>query len=163
MFYRQMIQEAAAEYTLDWRLVEAIVRVESSGNADAFRFEPKFWSRYLAKLPEYKRVNPRRVSSSYGLMQPMFRTAFEHGFAGEPEELFQPTVNLQVGCKILQDLIQWASGYPSATPERQLEAAIASYNGGRGSNAPTETLLRNGQYVKKVIAAYQRIVDAEHT
>jgi hypothetical protein len=157
MWYRDMIQEAAEFHDLDWKLVEALVRVESSGNADAFRFEPKFWSRYLAKKDEWKGCNPRRVSSSYGLMQIMYVTATERGYTGEPEELFIPEVNLHWGCTHLKYLIQWAREFKDVTPARQMEAAVASWNGGRGGNKPTDTLLRSGQYVKKVGIAYQAI------
>lgn len=161
MFYREIIYSTAEEHNLDGRLVEAIVRVESSGNADAFRFEPKFWSRYLAKLAEYKGANPRRVSSSYGLMQIMYQVAKERGFEGDPEELFIPKINLFWGCNHLQFLVEWSRNYTTVSPAKQMEAVVAAWNGGRGGNKPTEILLRNGQYVKKVAATYDRIVHAE--
>ena len=97
-----MIEQMAAEHGLDPVLVAAIVSVESSGNTDAFRFEPKFWSRYLSKLPEYEGKNPRRFASSYGLMQVMHRTVMEDGFDGVPEELFIPEIGLWWGCNQLR-------------------------------------------------------------
>jgi len=159
MYYRQMIQVAAERHTLDPQLVEAIVQVESGGQTDAFRFEPKFWSRYLAKLPDYRGANPRRVSASYGLMQIMYQTAKERGFDGQPEELFCPDVNLEWGCTHLRFLIEWSQSYTTVSPARQIEAAVAAWNGGRGGNQPTEALLRNGRYVKKVATAYAHLID----
>jgi len=146
---------------LDWKLVEALVRVESRGNSDAFRFEPKFWSRYLSKLPEWNGLNPRRVSSSYGLMQIMYPVAKERGFEGEPEELFQPLINLHWGCVHLRYLLEWAQGFQNVEPMKQLESTIASWNGGRGGNAPTDDPLRNGRYVERIARAYDRIQNTE--
>lgn len=123
--YRREIELAAKEHGLDPNVVEAVVVCESSGNADAFRWEPHFYKKYLAKNPAYAGQIPRRVSSSYGLMQIMLPTARDHGFAAEPEFLFVPGVNLDVGCQVLARLLKWADG--------DLAKALEAYNGGRGS------------------------------
>lgn len=159
--YRHLITPVANSFALDPRLVEAIVWTESRGRADAFRFEPKFWLRYLAKLPEYKDAIPRRVSSSYGLMQIMYRTAFEQGFHGEPEMLFMPRENLHWGCRYLRNLVHWANKYQDVSPADRQLAVLASYNGGRGGNSPHKGSqnLRpaNRSYALKVLAAYEEL------
>jgi soluble lytic murein transglycosylase-like protein len=120
-----MIEAAAAPYHLDPDLIEAIVVMESSGNADAFRYEPGFWDRYLQHTPPYSTQIPRRVSSSYGLMQVMYSTAVEHGFVGEPEELFVPMTALDYGCRVLASMLKTANG--------NVPRALASYNAGPGN------------------------------
>lgn len=162
--YWKEIQAAALVEDLDPILVEAVVVQESTGNADAFRFERDFWNRYLKLLPQYKDANPRRVSSSYGLMQIMYQTAVEAGYPAElpPEALFVPEVGLKWGTKQLRLLLDWANtGYPSVDPQKRLRASLASYNGGRGGNKPTETKLRNDYYATSVLK-YRSALQAEH-
>ena len=156
-WYRPILTPIANAYTLDPRLVEAVVWTESRGQADAFRFEPKFWERYLAKLPEYKGTVPRRVSSSYGLMQIMYVTAKELGFSDEPERLFLVKENLHWGCRKLQQLTTWAAGFPTVPYDLRLQAICASYNGGRGGNTPG-TELRNQKYADRVLATYRELL-----
>jgi soluble lytic murein transglycosylase-like protein len=152
--YRSLIGPLAIRAGLDPYLVEGVVWTESRGNADAFRHEPKFWFRYLSKLPEYKDANPRRVASSYGLMQIMYTTALTIGFVGEPEELFLPTTNIGLGCKQLRKLTDWANQYVDVPADDRLRAMLAAYNGGRGGNTPGTGLRPdNAQYAERVLAA----------
>jgi soluble lytic murein transglycosylase-like protein len=123
--YRREIDSAAREHGIPPNLLEALVLVESSGRADAFRHEPRFWRRYLESNPQYAGANPRRVSSSYGLCQVMFPTARELGFQGEPEMLFVPSVSLFFGAAYLKRLLEWANG--------EVDKALAAYNTGRGN------------------------------
>src|SRR6185295_18189918 len=98
--YRELIETAAVTHRLDADLLEALIITESSGLTDAFRFEPEFYKRYLAKNKKWAGQNPRRISSSYGLCQVMFTTALEHDFPYlEPEYLFVPTIGLEWGCR----------------------------------------------------------------
>lgn len=142
LWYRKEIEAAAAKYGLDRLLVYAVVEQESGGRTDAYRFEPLFWVRYLAKLPAYAESNPRRVSASYGLMQIMYPVAKDAGFADLPEDLFKPEIGLNWGCQRLAALLAWAKGSP-----RQ---ALAAYNGGKGGNEREP--LRNGAYANQVFA-----------
>lgn len=128
--YNALITATATVYGLDPWLVMALAYKESSLHADAFRYEPGFWERYLKNNPAYAEAIPRRVSSSYGLMQVMFPTAVEHGHAGEPEELFVPATNLRFGCAILKSLLAWA--------EDDETKALGAYNAGKG-NATSST------------------------
>lgn len=123
--YRALIERSAADQHLDPNLVEAIVIAESNGCTDAFRHEPDFYRRYLAGKPEWAGQNPRRISSSYGLMQVMFPTAKQYGFGELPELLFLPDVGLKYGCLHLKKLLGWANG--------DVRKALAAYNGGAGN------------------------------
>lgn len=155
--YTALIAEVALAYKLEPVLVEAVVLKESAGNTDAFRFEVNFYNRYLKVAPEWawarqKYANPRRISSSYGLMQVMWVVALEEGYSKDvpPEGLFVPKVGLVYGCRRLQKLMLWAKGFPAVDPDNQLLAALASYNGGRGGNTPG-SILRNGAYARDVL------------
>jgi soluble lytic murein transglycosylase-like protein len=152
-YWRPTLTPIANAYKLDAALVEALIWVESRGQADAFRHEPQFWLRYLAKLPEYRGMNPRRVSSSYGLMQVMYPVARELGFSEEPEALFLPRTNLHAGCQKLRQLLDWAATYTTVPEADRLTAVLAAYNGGKGGNVPG-TALRpaNLQYASRVHA-----------
>jgi len=160
--YKKEIADAAVAFALDPLLVEAFVLVESSGNTDGFRFEPDYYNRLLKPKKLYVGYNPRRVSSSYGLMQILYDVAIERGYpkADPPEHLFVPEIGLHYGCKHLRFLLDWAGEFPGVTPEQALDAAVASYNGGRGGNKPTDTPKRNASYVRKVFAALQSLQSA---
>ncbi|HXD20134.1 MAG TPA: transglycosylase SLT domain-containing protein [Vicinamibacterales bacterium] len=158
--YRAEIEAAAAAHGLDPDLVAAVVMQESNGWASAFRHEADFWEKYLKRAPLWKDRNPREVSSSYGLMQTMFPVAVEHGFTGQPWELFAPTVSLEYGCRVLAKLMAWARGLYTglATNEEAAvrRSALAAYNGGRGGNGPNGPL-RNRDYADEVLRRYHRI------
>jgi soluble lytic murein transglycosylase-like protein len=123
--YRTLVDSAARTYGIDANLIEAVVIAESSGRTDAFRFEPAFYERYLRDKPEYAGQIPRRISSSYGLMQVMYTTACGHGFQDYPELLFKPEVGLKYGCLHLAKMLTWA--------DRNVPQALAGYNGGMGN------------------------------
>lgn len=124
--YRTNIERVADEHRLEANLVEAVVIIESSGQTDAFRFEPDFYRRYLANDPRYVGQIARRIASSYGLMQVMFTTALEHDFPyQDPEYLFVPAIGLEYGCRHLEMLLAWADG--------DVLKALAAYNGGKGN------------------------------
>lgn len=162
--YTADIEAAAARYGLDPLLVESIVMIESSGNTDAFRFEPDFWNRYLKRNPKYCHLNPRRVSSSYGLMQVMYCRLLEDRISEndtwQPELLFIPENGLDIGCALFKELLEWALSRPipegiCVSPE---EIALAAYNGGRGGNDPSKNWpLRNGKYAAKVLCHYRAL------
>ena len=158
--YQAEIATAAAAHGLDPDLVAAVVDQESNGWASAFRYEPDFWDRYLRNNAAWAKRNPREVSASYGLMQTMYTTAVEHGYAGEPWGLFAPAVALEYGCRILAGLMTWARGLYTGLASEEgaavTRAALAAYNGGKVKNAPTGPL-RNAAYADQVLARYRKI------
>lgn len=120
--YREVIVEEAEKVGLDPLLVEAVILQESSGRADAFRHEPDYHRRYIAGDPAWASWEPRRVSSSYGLMQLMYPTAISLGFRQAPEGLFDIRVNISLGCLLLASLLHRFSN--------DVQKALAAYNGG---------------------------------
>lgn len=153
-FYKDDIGRIATQHGLEPYVVAAVVWQESAFNTDAYRFEPDFWNRYLKMKIQYRHLNPRRVSASYGLMQVMYPLVLEDKLTDNdalpPEHLFVPEHGLQTGCRHLASCIQWATSF-SADPMKIVLSALAAYNGGRSSdNRPTSPLLRNGKYATEV-------------
>lgn len=145
-WYRPLVEQAASQFHLDPNTIHALVIIESSGLAHAYRYEPGFWDRYLKDDDFYKDQEPHRVSASYGLCQVMYPTARQYGYEGPPEGLFIPEVSLLYGCQILASHLEWSGG--------DIRAALAAYNGGRRGNR--QPPYRNRGYVAKVEAAYFR-------
>ena len=161
--YFPEIVKAATDYKLDPVLVEAVVVQESSGNSDAFRFEPMFWNRLMKGKSEWAGKNPRRVSSSYGLMQPLYVVATERGYPKTlpPEGLFVPEVSLKYGCAHLRWMMDRIEArYPIASADSKLLAALASYNG--GFQGPDALRPANRTYALSVLRIYQQL-QQEHT
>lgn len=130
--YRSTAIEAAALYEIPLARLLATIEQESAGDPRAYRYEPAFWTRYLADRDDYSCPGPaaslehwkRRVSASYGLCQIMFATARDHGLPPEcdPEALYQPRVNLTLAAKILRRAVNATKG--------DWRAAHLRYNGG---------------------------------
>lgn len=105
--YRELVQQYADRYQLDWLLVTSIIYHES-------RFRPQA-------------VSPR---GARGLMQIMPTTGEEiAGKLGkvkfEPTDLFKPQVNLDLGCYYFSKLLTEFNG--------DVKLSLAAYNAGRGS------------------------------
>jgi len=103
---RDLIRAAAERHQLDPAFVEAVVLAESNGNARA-----------------------ESHAGALGLMQLMIPTATE--MAGRPqaeplnrEELFEPTLNLELGCRYLAYLGRLFDGDP--------RRILIAYNAGQG-------------------------------
>lgn len=150
---------AAKKYDLDPILVEAIVVQESAGNCDAFRFEKDFWNRLMKPQAKFKGLNPRRYSSSYGLLQIMWAVAVERGWSADlpPELLFVPETSLDLGCRQLRHLTdRMIAKYPTAQADTLRPAILASYNG--GFQGPDALRPANAAYAKSVLANYAQLV-----
>jgi soluble lytic murein transglycosylase-like protein len=161
-FYWADIQVAAKAHQLDPLLVAAVVLQESAANTDGFRHERLFWNRYLKSRPEWASLNPRRVSSSYGLMQVMFSTAIEHGYPKDqpPELLFRPEIGLEYGCRVLRRMMDRIDAkYATKPGQDRLRAALASYNG--GFQGPDALRPDNRAYAESVLRRYAAL-QAEH-
>ena len=97
-----LVAQVADSHGLEPALIEAIVQAESSGN-------PRAASR----------------AQAYGLMQLQIPTASE--VAGRPltaEDLFEPRLNVDLGCRYLNQLLDYYNG------DRRL--ALMAYNAGMG-------------------------------
>jgi soluble lytic murein transglycosylase-like protein len=125
MNFLPLIKAASEKHGIPVSLLHSMVIQESGGKPSAYRFEPAYYERYLKGKPEWSNLDPDRVSASYGLFQIMLPTARQFGFKGEPEELFIPTLNVEIACKILKNLLEWSEG--------DIPKAVAAYNGGKGN------------------------------
>ena len=143
--YAQPVIEPVGGFTVERSLVYAIARKESDFNARA-----------------------RSGAGAYGLMQVMPTTAAElsgdRAFAREPERLFEPSVNAQLG----QAYVNRVLAMPAINGD--LLRAAASYNAGPGPMVAAVRKLGHDadplllietidvpqarEYVEKVVAAY---------
>ncbi len=154
--YRKLIEEWCRLFGFDPDLVEALIIIESGGNTDAFRFEPGFYRRYLKGKEAEKSLYfdlchddlplPRRIASSYGLMQVMYPTAVDAGYRDLPEYLFVPLINLHWGLTILDEIRQEVE---QEIPDEELRQRVmlARWNGGKRGNPRKDGSLRNMGYV----------------
>jgi soluble lytic murein transglycosylase-like protein len=143
--YAPEIAAAARQYSLDPLLVEAVVIQESSGRTNAYRYEPGVW-RWFQGNPKAKGLNKYRAAASYGLMQMLFATATDYGFATEPEFLFFPKVNLDLGCKHLAKLIRHFGG--------DIGKGLQAYNGGIGNVGKAQVKI----YAQSVLGIHAQLV-----
>lgn len=141
------LQTEAKELGLEWRVIDAIIHIESSWNPWACRYERQFT--YLQE-PE-KGAKKARTSldtektlqkCSWGLMQIMGGTARWLGYTGPLTALCDPEVGMHWGMIFFQHL---CSEYI------KLDDQIAAYNAGSvRRNADGEYV--NQAYVDKVLA-----------
>jgi soluble lytic murein transglycosylase len=110
-------------------LIASMIVVESSGNPNAIRQEPK--------------IN----DASYGLMQILYRTAKSVGFTGIGKDLFDPETNIKYGCKYVKICLN--------KENRDLFNTCRAYNGGTGwrnSSATAKAMTLN--HANKVMSVY---------
>jgi soluble lytic murein transglycosylase-like protein len=150
-----LIRQVANAYGLPFDVLRAQVQVESGGDPFAFRYEPKYFDRYIKDNPgtpqnEHPDALAQKygplAACSYGLLQIMYETAVEIGFDGRPEDLFQDRVGLAWAAKYLRSLLDWAHG--------DIEQALSAFNGGKGGNSARP--FRNADYAAKVLKAAGR-------
>lgn len=116
--FQALISEAALRYAVPEVWIKAVIMTESSGQATAYRAEPK--------------IN----DASYGLMQLLLQTARGLGYVGTPEGLYDPGVNIDLGTKLLAKLRQVSgddfqavySAYNSGKPDRYLTSPAVATN-----------------------------------
>lgn len=168
MNVQELIAQAATQNGLPVSIVSALVKVESSSNSFASRYEPDYSYLWSVKANKPYRVRPadksldrapvdftapRGVSvhtewiaqqTSYGLMQVMGAVARELGFAGPfLTALCDPAVGLSFGCILLANLKRrYLSKYG-------WEGVLRGYNG--GSYAVVNNT--NPEYPAKIKAA----------
>src|SRR5262252_6698960 len=101
-----LARKAAASQSLDPALVCAVVEQESGWNPWAMRYEPAFFSKYVAQLYTNNKISATEAYArgfSWGLMQVMGQVAREAGYS-EPflSSLCDPSDALEIGCKVLR-------------------------------------------------------------
>jgi soluble lytic murein transglycosylase-like protein len=154
--YLAIIDDKAKQYGVDSALVKAIVEVESSWVETAFRFEKSLYEKYIQKPDSFKVVPPETIdttlvllSSSIGLMQILGSTAKSIGFNQRLSALFNPEVNVDVGCRYLAML--WKNYYS----KYGIKGVISAYNGGKPLVKDDWTFV-NQDYIDKVLLAMKQ-------
>lgn len=122
--YQSIVTEYADQFSLDENLAKAVIWKESSGFPDAERWEGE----------EY--------GYSRGLMGLLYTTAQQMGFTGEPDDLFDPEINIHYGTAYLRwQLDRYGE---------DVRKAVSAYNAGTYTEA-------NKAYVDKVLQYYTRL------
>jgi len=149
--YDDLINTYSAKYCLEIEIIKALIQVESSFNPMAYRYEPKFYERYIKNKRKFLNHplyhDPRAISASYGLHQVMLTTfeEFGLGMVSDPEILYDPELNIKFGCKILRKKVN----------QYGLELGILAYNSGSPcGNDPSKE--PNYKYLKKIAKAYKK-------
>jgi len=122
-------------------VVCGICERESSWNNYAIRYEPGFFSHYIAPLYTANKVGVTEAyarSFSWGLMQVMGQTAREMGYDGDLPGLCHPETGIEVGCRVL--------AHKLAVNEGNLQAALQAYNGGGNPDYAAEVMALAEKY-----------------
>lgn len=137
--FDSIISQAASAWDVPASLIKAVIERESNFNARAYRSEPQIGD------------------ASRGLMQLLYHTAQALGFQGDPNDLYDPTLNIRLGTRYLRDLIQTATRYGYG-----VDSAISAYNAGfsaqrtgdgKRTGDTTATPFINQSYVDAVLSA----------
>jgi soluble lytic murein transglycosylase-like protein len=138
-----LARKAAAAQSLDPALVCAVIEQESSWNTSAIRFEPAFFTKYVASLYTNNKVTATEAYArgfSWGLMQVMGQVAREAGFdAPFLAALCDPEQGLAIGCKVLRKKFDAMAG--DAT------RALLAWNGGGNPVYASQVLARRPHYL----------------
>ena len=151
------------KYRIEKTLIKSVATVESALDVRAYRYEPMFWERYLKENDAWKNKDPKIVSASYGLMQLMFTTAWQLGFRGQAEDLYNPVINVELGVKLMRQLLVsiQLQGIDIKYQLWPIKIMLSRYNGGSRGNPRTDGLLRNQSYVDKVFEVWLGIYKEE--
>jgi len=138
-----LARKAAAAQALDPGLVCAVVEQESAWNPWAIRYEPLFFSKYVASLYTNNKISASEAYArgfSWGLMQVMGQVAREAGFdALFLSALCDPEQGLAIGCKVLRKKLDAAAG--------DTARALLAWNGGGNPNYAAQVLARRSHYL----------------
>ena len=154
----------AKKFGLSKLLLKAVAIRESSLDPRAYRFEKGFWDKYLRNNPEWMGRDIAEVSASYGLMQLMYVVAWEMGWRGVAEDLYNPVINIELGAKLLRshlDNIAKKGICNKFWNLRPVTVALCRYNGGAGGNPDNKGVLRNQKYADKVRHTWDALIDRE--
>lgn len=126
--------------------------VESSGDVNAWRYEPQFKGLFethkyaqLCHTTEVTEVHGQMFS--YGLMQVMGATLRRLNFSEPFAKAFDPTTNLHYGATLLTQLKRQYS---------DMNDVIAAYNAGK-PRKNAEGFYLNQAYVDKVLKLYNEL------
>jgi soluble lytic murein transglycosylase-like protein len=138
-----LARQAAAKQSLDPALVCAVVEQESAWNPWAMRYEPAFFTKYVAPLYTNNKISASEAYArgfSWGLMQVMGQVARETGCdALFLSALCDPDEGLFIGCKVLRKKLDAMAGDP--------QRGLLAWNGGSNAAYPTQVLARRIHYL----------------
>jgi soluble lytic murein transglycosylase-like protein len=138
-----LARKAASAHSLDPAIVCAVVEQESGWNPWAMRYEPAFFSKYVAPLYTNNKIAATEAYSrgfSWGLMQVMGQVAREFGFdALFLSSLCEPEQGLAIGCKVLRKKFDAMAG--------DTTRALLAWNGGANSTYAAQVLARRPRYL----------------
>ena len=124
-------------------LVCAVVEQESAWNPWSMRYEPAFFTKYVAPLYTNNKVSASEAHArgfSWGLMQVMGQVARETGFdALFLSALCDPEQGLAVGCKVLRKKLDAMAG--------DTTRALLAWNGGGNTVYAAQVLARRAHYL----------------
>ncbi len=158
--YEPMITAASEKYGVPIPAIIATISTESSGNPKSFRYEPLFYKRYIKDQSEWKDSPyykyPRRIASSYGLVQIMYTTAHKVGFRGKPEDLYDPASNINAGAAYI------ASQYQIKQHKWDPPKIACAYNAGsvRATKANEWGMHHHPGHLERWIPAYNGAIEA---
>jgi soluble lytic murein transglycosylase-like protein len=136
-------RKAAIAQSLDLGLVCAVVEQESGWNPWAIRYEPAFFSKYVASLYTNNKISASEAYArgfSWGLMQVMGQVARESGFdALFLSALCDPEQGLAIGCRVLRKKFDAMAG--------DTTRALLAWNGGGNPNYAAQVLARRSHYL----------------
>ena len=144
-----LARKSAAAQSLDPALVCAVIEQESGWNPWAMRYEPAFFTKYVAPLYTNNKISASEAYArgfSWGLMQVMGQVARETGFDSPfLSTLCDPEQGLAVGCKVLRKKFD-ATGCLPGQPADATRALLA-WNGGGNPNYAAQVLARRPHYL----------------
>jgi soluble lytic murein transglycosylase-like protein len=150
--WKPSIISAASAQGIPASLLASVVAQESDGIADAYRYEPAFYDRYIKNNSDWighkYHGSPKIISASYGLCQLMFTTAYETAdrelkarISANAAILYDVGINLGLGAKLIKKLM---------TQYGNRRDTLAAYNAGKG--CVKTHCWRGYQYAGNVIA-----------
>lgn len=141
--------QTANAHQLDPVLVCSVVEQESAWDTFAIRFEPGFYTRYVAPQALASQTESQARAFSWGLMQVMGQTAREAGFKGRYlSMLCNPGAGLDIGCKVLKGKL--------ARHPQSVESGLLAWNGGGRPEYASEVLARMSSYKSLSLPAIRR-------
>src|SRR5258708_3529931 len=138
-----LARKAAAAQSLDPSVICAVVEQESAWNPWAMRYEPAFFTKYVASLDTNNKVSATEAYArgfSWGLMQVMGQVARETGF----DALFLSSLcdheqGLALGCKVLRKKFDAMAG--------DTTRPLIAWNGGGNPTYAEQVLARRARYL----------------
>lgn len=133
------VKYQARLYGIDPALACAVVEQESAWNVWAIRYEPAFYTHYVASQVNLSDTERTARAISWGLFQMMGQTARGRGFKNQfLSSLCDPDFGIPTGCEFLAHLLQ--------THNNDQHAALLAWNGGGNPAYPDQVLARVSKY-----------------